>query len=382
MNDRYVILTGAKNNAGDFLIKYRALQLFAALRPDREVVDFDAWKPLDDKQVEIINESRALILTGGPALQPYMYPRIYPLVDNLDRIKVPILTMAIGWKGRTGTWDESYTYPLASRTIELLQRIESSGYFSSVRDYHTLSVLRNCGLERFLVTGCAALYSLEHIHKDFSPPAAPCRVSFSLGVSFLKSKRMGEVNRQLILALRDTFSDAGFTVVFHHATDRELYRHTHKPNMRLLDGQRELIGWLEQQGIDWLDISGSADEMLEHYGQCDLHIGYRVHAHILMASLSKPTVLIAEDGRGTALREILGGLVFDGCHRPLPGLIGKVAARCGYLGESLTASLNLPACIIHQLKYELNNSYPRIARLRDNIGGHFRVMKRFVKQLP
>jgi len=31
MKDHYGILTGSKNNAGDFLIKYRAKQLFAAL---------------------------------------------------------------------------------------------------------------------------------------------------------------------------------------------------------------------------------------------------------------------------------------------------------------------------------------------------------------
>lgn len=47
MKDYYVILTGSKNNAGDFLIKYRAKKLFAALRSDREIVDLDAWKPFD-----------------------------------------------------------------------------------------------------------------------------------------------------------------------------------------------------------------------------------------------------------------------------------------------------------------------------------------------
>lgn len=44
MKDYYVILTGSKNNAGDFLIKCRAKneKLFAALRPDRDIVDLDA----------------------------------------------------------------------------------------------------------------------------------------------------------------------------------------------------------------------------------------------------------------------------------------------------------------------------------------------------
>ena len=46
MNESYVILTGSKNNAGDFLIKHRAKQLFAKLRPNREIIDLNAWEPL------------------------------------------------------------------------------------------------------------------------------------------------------------------------------------------------------------------------------------------------------------------------------------------------------------------------------------------------
>ena len=41
MKDQYVILTGSKNNAGDYLIKYRAKQLFANLRPDRKIIDIN-----------------------------------------------------------------------------------------------------------------------------------------------------------------------------------------------------------------------------------------------------------------------------------------------------------------------------------------------------
>ena len=41
MKDQYVILTGSKNNAGDYLIKFSAKQLFSDLRPDREIIDFN-----------------------------------------------------------------------------------------------------------------------------------------------------------------------------------------------------------------------------------------------------------------------------------------------------------------------------------------------------
>ena len=47
MKDQYVILTGSKNNAGDYLIKYRAKKLFAELRPDRSIIDINGWEQLN-----------------------------------------------------------------------------------------------------------------------------------------------------------------------------------------------------------------------------------------------------------------------------------------------------------------------------------------------
>ena len=44
--NRYVLLTGSRNNAGDFLIKHRAMALLRALRPDRELIDRNAWEPI------------------------------------------------------------------------------------------------------------------------------------------------------------------------------------------------------------------------------------------------------------------------------------------------------------------------------------------------
>ena len=38
-NPSYVVLTGSKNNAGDYLIKYRAKELLKHIRPDRNIID-------------------------------------------------------------------------------------------------------------------------------------------------------------------------------------------------------------------------------------------------------------------------------------------------------------------------------------------------------
>lgn len=381
MSDYYVLLTGAKNNAGDYLIGHRAKELFAWQRPDRDLVEYDRWKPLNGEQLKVVNSSRALILTGGPALQPNMYPGIYPLVEDLDRIKVPIVTMAIGWKSPYGSWEATHHYPLADGTCALLGRINESGYQSSVRDYHSLNVLYRHGFRNFSMTGCAALYSRDHVGEDFSPPEAIRKVSFSLGVSFFKNRKRHEMNKKLILRLRDAFPEANFSVVFHHSTDARVYRTTHNPNMKLLEAQQEMLTWLKTEQINYVDISGGVDLMLKHYTECDLHVGYRVHAHILMASLTRPTILIAEDGRGGALKEVLGGIVFDGCRRR-SGLIEQALARAGLKLANMPEADQFELDVVNQLHTEIMSCYPRLGLLRGAIDNHFKVMQRFLRQLP
>ena len=56
---------------------------------------------------------------------------------------------------------------------------------------------------------------------------------------------------------------------------------------------------------DIIDISHSADGF-SIYDDCDLHIGFRVHAHIYCLSMRKRSVLIEEDGRGAGVNQILG----------------------------------------------------------------------------
>ena len=153
MKAQYVILTGSKNNAGDYLIKYRAKQLFANLRPDRKIIDINGWEQLNTEKLAIINQSKALILMGGPALVENMVPKVYALTENLEDIKVPIVMMGIGWKSQKGNWEDTYSYSLSEKTLSLLDRIDNSGYQSSVRDYHTLNAIRFNGFNNFLMTG-------------------------------------------------------------------------------------------------------------------------------------------------------------------------------------------------------------------------------------
>ena len=93
-----VLLSGQIKNIGDFLITERGRLLFKEF-VDEDVVILDRTKDLTPN-LELINSSRMLVLCGGPAYAEDIYKGIYPLVEDLSLIKVPIIAFGLGWCGR------------------------------------------------------------------------------------------------------------------------------------------------------------------------------------------------------------------------------------------------------------------------------------------
>lgn len=319
---------------------------------------------------------------GGPALQYNMWPGIYKLTDELSDIKVPIILMGIGWKSKSGTFSDTYTYPLNETSKELLTRIESSGYLSSVRDYHTLNTLNNYGFDNLLMTGCPAYYDHNYLNKSFTSSSLRLdKIAFSLGVSFISSSNAEEMMKKNILKCRDYFKEQELTVVFHHSLDKKRFLKTHGSSKEHIDGHLKFAKWLKKQGIKYSDVSGSAENLIDFYSQVDLHIGYRVHAHIFMNSISKPSILITEDGRGSAIPNVIGGIV-------LPGLTGfrndvssKVYGKLRLIDRQIV-NPHLNTEIIRSIEYEKLTDYNRIKASRQLINQNYVLMRKFLTQLP
>jgi hypothetical protein len=382
MKNQYVILTGSKNNAGDFFIKYRAKQLFKELRPDRKIIDFNAWEAFDEEKIKTVNESKALILTGGPSLQKDMRPNIYKMTKNLDDIQIPITSMGIGWKSARGLWEDTYNYELSHETIKLLERINNSGYMSSVRDYHTLNCLRFKGFDNFLMTGCPAYYNLDYIYKDQKSLDSINKVAFSLGVSFIKSKNMENLIKDNILSIRDYFSNKDFEVVFHHSLDRNKFLSTHNSTAKHVDKHNEMASWLEKNNIKYVDISGSAENLITYYSDVDFHVGYRLHAHICMSSTFKPSIMIAEDGRGMASKDVIGGIVLRSVYKRREKLIDKVLSRLNQNYDRIIPNDKIRFEIIKDIEYEGKTGFIRTKSIKNNIYNNFEIIKSFLLQLP
>lgn len=380
MTGHYILLTGSRNNAGDFLIKHRAMALLRALRPDRELVDRNAWEPFADEELDEINTASAILLMGGPSFQQNMYPGIYAMTSQLDQLRVPIIAMGVGWKSSVGSWQDTHQYPLSDQTRRLLDRVRDSGHLSSVRDYHTLNAAAAAGYGNFLMTGRPAYYSLPHLNMPMQLNPSPRKVAFSMGVAMAASPGMAAQTREIVIALADRYGRDVLEVTFHHSLSDQ-YVLAYGQASPLFRAQREMATWLDSQGLRYVDISGSAENLIAYYESCDLHIGFRVHAHIFMSSISRPSVLLSEDGRGKAAQLVAGGVVLDAYLGHRRSTRDRILRKLRLLEGSYIPAPELAQDIVRMCDYEQQQGV-RFGSVRTNIDRHYPVMQRFVAQLP
>ena len=282
-----VILTGAVKNIGDFLIADRAKKLLTEY-VDSDIVEINRFNNLEP-YLDVINNSRALILCGGPAYAPGMYPDIYPLVSDLSKIKVPIIPFGIGWFGKPFHHYEDFRF--SDKTKHFLKETHEKIEFSSCRDILTKDILENEGVNNVLMTGCPVWYDLESINKPFRFESDVKKVVITSGA---RADLLIQSIRILFMVKRK-FQSAKIYLSYH----RGIFPGKGTPPRKGISYTLlALVGWLA--GASIVDVSSDLNR-IKFYDDCDLHIGYRVHAHLYFLSKRLPSILINEDGRGLGM---------------------------------------------------------------------------------
>lgn len=320
MSKQYVLLTGAINNAGDHLIGHRAKELLKKYRPDASLIEYERWKPLTGEQLDIINASDAVLLTGGPAIQRNIYPGVYPLVENLNEIKVPLILFGVGWKNAFAGPKAEKSFAFTDSSMKLFDFLKKQGHTHSVRDYAAQRILSSLGINS-IMTGCPAFYELDD-NKINKSRNSVLTIGFSLGVMFLKSKKVHNQQIALLRELRKENPGAKIIIALHHNYEIKHLK-TSEHNTRY----SEFVNLAQLLGCELKDISGDVHGLIDFYSDVDAHIGYRVHAHIFMTSLNKPSILVSEDSRGQTMSEVLDRNIIHGVVGYKRDLFSKIFSR-------------------------------------------------------
>ena len=366
MSEYYILLHGARKNMGDFLIKQRTTALLNKYRPDRKLRPIHFSEPLDDRLDEV-NGAKAILIHGGPAIVPKLYPELYRLSENLDDIKVPIIPMAVGWHGIPGDERSEREYKFSQPTMALLKKIHEHCEYSSCRDTQTVRVLNQAGFSNALMTGCSVWYDLAKLEEPLRQVDALERIAFSTPVRPPAIRH----SAALLEGLRARFPDATIDVMLNHGWD-----HPASPYIKAS---------LDRFGLEYRDLAGKADKA-EQLSEYDLQVGYRLHSHLYCLSQNVPSVLLCEDGRGTGAQEALGLPIFPVLGRRLLWFAdGSLPARAmtKIFGISpFRTDWSTVDAALQFIEDEFMNEWAQLKAAKDTIRKTFAVMEQFLNSLP
>jgi hypothetical protein len=151
------------------------------------------------------------------------------------------------------------------------------------------------------------------------------------------------------------------------------------------------FGWEES------DITGSADGF-DVYDRSDLHVGYRVHAHLYATSRATVSYLVAEDSRGIGMLRAMPGLGLAGFQPDrelstirrrafalLPRLANAHRSLTSWLGMPSGRAMGLPDVadqLVTTIAADESRAFPAHVAAREVIRTTLPTMERMIDSLP
>lgn len=284
----YICLTGAKKNIGDYLISNRAMQLLEKFGPQHQYNVYQSW--LELKDLNFINSSAGIIILGGPGIRENIYPNTYPLTSNLELIKVPIYLLGSGLKMEYYLTENFLNFNFSNPSKLFFDKLVNQKKISiGVRDIYSKELLDLKGYTKNYITGCPAWYDLVYLNNNFSEGFNHDSIVFTPA----QNPKFKNLVFNTLLFLKDRFKSAKIVVSFHRGIDKK----DRFSSQIEIDNNLEIAEFSKKIGFDVVDTSYDLNK-IEFYKDIDLHIGFRVHAHINFISMKKKSILINEDIRG------------------------------------------------------------------------------------
>ncbi len=287
-------------NLGDgFILRAieRRLGPFAADRT------FSPRVPLPPGALAVLQQSPAVILAGANQLHDRYTG--WPGFDaaQLRASSLRLVPFGIGLHGDAG-FNDAMTVPTRALLLAMHERIA----FSSWRCPDTIAYLQREVPQlapQLLMTGCPVVYD-EPLLAGTAFTTAADRIA----VTVTERHDFWARETAVLDFVARRFPRARRFLVLHQnwspPTRLELLRHRWlpQPAARLNDYQR-LRQFAVQRGFQVV-CPPDALACITFYGGIDLHIGSRLHAHLLFLSRSKRSWLVPVDGRAIGMAKALG----------------------------------------------------------------------------
>lgn len=336
-------------NSGDDLIAKSLADLIKTVKGKNSCVDIVSIVDKGLKDVPNFSKYKAIL---APALRPTLKGNEVAPVKRklfLDEAKIksiPVFAIGAAWNTYPGTIKQSHNLKLDENDKkQLLEHFGPTNTAKnlgliSCRDITTENLLRNNGIECYGTTGDCALFDYHLLGTE---PLLPKNLK-KIAISMPHNRDHWNMACSLASKLKKEFTCEVF-ITFHG----------YHGNLNTLKNLILDVRWKHEQ-LNYIDLSGGA-EKLKFYNDIDTHIGFRLHAHIWFLRNRKPSLLIAEDGRGLGHLATVNGLGYSAASK----LTLKKADQMISISDDLVKQMrkiepNYEA--INLLKEEMGKGFP------------------------
>ena len=265
--------TGSKN-IGDELITeslVRAIRHVGGEVEIRVVSRMDDWSSVS-KHIDTADH----ILFACLAIRPEMHRREYPWLHKGVESGVPLSAISAGTSLLVDQRGEGLFSGISKETMELLRRFNKGVTVLTTRGVLTQKFCEHHGLDKAIFTGDVAFYDPRFDQRIFEEARKVRNVVVS---DPHRPDAYLPVMDRLLELLPILFSDARIAIA-QHGVGSGCHR----------------LG--AKHGIPVIEVFKDLKNGLELYDQTDLHVGFRVHAHVSALKRRKYSYLLEQDGRG------------------------------------------------------------------------------------
>ena len=259
---------------------------------------------LGDEAVAALTHSSAVIIAGANQLNDRY--TIWPglTAERIRKGRLRFVPFGIGIHG-----DSEQTIRLSEETRSILEAVHEQIEYSSWRCPNTVAFLRRemPGIaHQLLMTGCPVIYDRPLLESDQFLSAET-----TVAVTASERGEFWERETQVIDAVTKRFPRARRYFVVHQnfsppRMGERLQNLLSSVNAgTCMNRIAALRAYARQRGFKVV-IPSSADECIQFYDHVDLHVGSRLHAHLLFLSRNKRSYLVPVDHRSVGIAEHLG----------------------------------------------------------------------------
>jgi len=258
---------------------------------DASIAFFSCKTDLLNKQrIDQLNREGSMLLIAGSGLysnydlESGFYFRCSP--EDFKHIKVPIVLFSIGMNNHLEM--DRFT-SLSPRTLMSIKTVNKQAIHTSVRDYRTLRMLHDAGIEKAMFVPDPAMFCPSDTTSFKLRNKRLVGLSIAQHAKMLKKHRRNVIN--VFIELCYALDNRGYTPIFisHDALEHNIYED-------LKQGYPNLLYYNED----------SPRGMMGVYEKCVFSVGIRCHSNIMSFGVNTPFISLAYDEKQVEFCKIAG----------------------------------------------------------------------------